>query len=175
VSGPVLLLTSVVKDYRGLRPLRVEHLALGAGEHVAVLGLDQAAAEVLINLITGATLPDQGDVRAFDRSTADIPDGDAWLSAADRFGIVSARAVLLDALSVVQNLAMPFSLDIEPPPPDIARQALALADQVGLAGDDRVRRVADLDPLARARVRLATSCRWPGRFGVPPKGAAPRA
>jgi len=40
-----------------------------------------------------------------------------WLAAVDRFGIVSERAVLLDVLSVVQNLAVPFTLEIEPPLP----------------------------------------------------------
>jgi ABC-type lipoprotein export system ATPase subunit len=112
-------------------------------------------AEVLINLITGAALPDQGYVRAFDRSTAEIPDGNAWLEAVDRFGIVSERAVLLEALSVVQNLSMPFSLEIEPPPADIERQARKLADEAGIVEADRVRPVAELPPLGRARVRLA--------------------
>ena len=49
------------------------------------------------------------------RPTSAINDSADWLATVDRFGIVSERAVLLDQLTVIQNLAMPFTLDIEPP------------------------------------------------------------
>jgi hypothetical protein len=65
-------------------------------------------------MATGASLPDRGDVRLFGRSTSAIADSADWLSVVDRFGIVSSRAVLLDALTVVQNLAMPFTLEVDP-------------------------------------------------------------
>ena len=61
----------------------------------------------------------------FGRPTSAIADSADWLAVVDRFGIVSERAVLLDALTVVQNLAMPFTLDIEPPPDDVARAGRA--------------------------------------------------
>jgi ABC-type transporter Mla maintaining outer membrane lipid asymmetry ATPase subunit MlaF len=152
---PLAELVDVSKDYRGLRPLRIARLTIGERDRVAILGLDEMAAEVLVNLLTGATLPDQGDVRVFGRSTADIADSDAWLSLLDRFGIASARAVLLDQLSVVQNLAVPFTLEIEPPPDEVRRRAEGLADDVGLAAALRDRTVASLDGAGRARMRLA--------------------
>jgi ABC-type transporter Mla maintaining outer membrane lipid asymmetry ATPase subunit MlaF len=151
---PVLELSAVIKDYRGLRPLRIDHLAIEPGEQLAVLGFDRPSAEVLINLITGTTLPDRGDIRVFGQSTAAIRDSAEWMAIVDRFGLVTERAVLLDVLSVVQNLAVPFSLDIEPPGDDVRSRAVALALEVGL--DEAVwdRRVADLDATSRARVRL---------------------
>ena len=157
MSDPVLELLDLSKDYRGLRPLRIERLAIGAGESVAILGLDQTAAEVLVNLVTGATLPDRGEVKLFGRSTAAIADSADWLAVVDRFGIVTARAVLLDPLSVIQNLAVPFTLEIEPPPADISDRAAGLAREVGLAEAAWSRPVAELDETARARVRLARS------------------
>ena len=63
VTPAVLELNGISKDYRGLRPLRIAELRVAAGEHVAILGLDRAAAEVFVNLATGATLPDAGQVR----------------------------------------------------------------------------------------------------------------
>ena len=155
MSGPVLELSGIVKDYRALRPLRIERLVVQPGEQVAIVGVDQPGAEVLVNLITGAMLPDHGEVVAFGRATADIGTSDEWLATADRFGIVSERAVLLEALSVTQNLAVPFSLEIEPPAPDVRKQAEALAAEVGLPSDAADRRVGDLSPEMRARVRLA--------------------
>lgn len=153
----LVALSRVVKDFHGLRPLRLERLEIVRGEQVALLGVDRPAAEVLINLITGATLPDRGSVRIFDRSTADILDGADWLTLVDRIGIFSERAVLMEGLSAVQNLAIPFSLEIEPPAPDVRRRASALAREVGLGENSWDARIADLDAMARARVRLGRS------------------
>jgi len=151
---PILELSDVSKDYRGLRPLRISSLTLRPAERVAVLGLDATAAEVFVNLITGAALPDRGDVKLFGRSTAAIADSADWLSVVDRFGIVSARAVLLDTLTVVQNLAMPFTLEVEPPPPEVHDRAVALAGEVGLPDVSLDRPVGELDAAGRVRVRL---------------------
>ncbi len=155
MTVPVLELSDVTKDYRGLRPLRIERLAITPGERLAIIGLDQVAAEVFVNLVTGAILPDRGEVTLFGKPTAAIDDSAAWLSLVDRFGIVSERGVLLAALSVTQNLAMAFTLEIEPPPEDIRARAEALAREVELPESSWTRPVADLDAAGRARVRLA--------------------
>ena len=151
----VLEIAGVSKDYRGLRPLRLQQLSVAAGESVAIVGLDALSAEVFVNLVTGAALPDAGTIVLFERATSAIADSADWLSTIDRVGIVSARAVLLEQLMVAQNLAMPFTLDIEPPPGDVLRRADALAEEVGLAAPLRGRPVADADAAAHARLRLA--------------------
>lgn len=154
MTSPVLEITEVAKNYQGLRPLRIKRLTVAPGEQIAILGLDQVTAEVFVNLVTGAVLPDQGEVKVFGRSTASIDDSAAWLALLDRFGIVSERAVLLDALSVTQNLAVPFTLEIEPPPDDIRRRAEALAQEVALPESTWGQRVGELDGAGRVRVRL---------------------
>lgn len=154
MGDPILHLSGVTKSYGALRPLRIEELALSANDQVALLGLDQPAAEVLINLLTGATLPDAGHVRVFGRSTAEISDSTDWLATLDHFGIVSERAALLESMTVIQNLAMPFSLEIEPPPPSIAARAAALAAEAGIIESFWQQRVGDLAADARVRVHL---------------------
>jgi ABC-type transporter Mla maintaining outer membrane lipid asymmetry ATPase subunit MlaF len=154
VSTPVLEFSDVSKDYRGLRPLRIASLCVAAGERVAILGLDQITAEVFVNMATGASLPDRGDVRLFGRSTSAIADSADWLSVVDRFGIVSSRAVLLDALTVVQNLAMPFTLEVDPLAADVRERAVALAAEVGLPDAAHDRPVGELDAGGRFRVRF---------------------
>jgi phospholipid/cholesterol/gamma-HCH transport system ATP-binding protein len=155
VSTPVLELSGVVKNYHAIRPLRIDHLSISTGEQVAVLGIDQHASEVLINLATGAVLPDQGEIRVLGRPTSAIADSTEWLAVVDRFGIVSERAVLLEPLTVIQNLAMPFSLDIEPPAAALRERAIALAREVGLEQGDWDRALGDLDAPSRLKVRLA--------------------
>ena len=150
----VLEFAGISKDYRGLRPLRIADLRIAAGEHVAILGFDQPAAEVFVNLATGATLPDTGQVAVLGRATSAISDSAGWLATVDRFGIVSDRAVLLDQLTVVQNLAMPFTLAIEPPSSGVRDRAVALAREVGLPETSWHAPVSQLDPAGRVRVRL---------------------
>ena len=154
MTSPILEIADVSKDYRALRPLRLRRLAIAAGETVAILGLDQTAAEVFVNLTTGAALPDTGEIRLFGRVTSSITDSADWLATIDRFGIVTDRAVLLDQLTVVQNLAMPFTLDVEPPPDEIRARAEALAHEVGIADAAFDQPVGAADAAAKARVRL---------------------
>jgi ABC-type lipoprotein export system ATPase subunit len=151
--GPVLELVGIQKSYRSLRPLRIQELIVMAGERVAISGLDAGAAEVLVNLVTGASLPDQGEVRVLGRPTSAIADGDAWLASLDRFGIVSPRAVLLEAVTIQQNIAMPFTLDIDPVPADVALRVSALAASCGISDVHRL--AGDADSEVRARVHLA--------------------
>jgi len=151
---PLVELLSVIKNYQGLRPLRVTSLTIGAHDQVALTGLDQVAAQVLADLITGATLPDAGTITVFGRPTSSLTDGADWLSLIERIGIVSERAVLLDGLTVIQNLALPFSLDIEPPSPELRGRAAALAAEVGLPRDAWDQPVGSLDAAGHLRVRL---------------------
>jgi len=147
-------LTEVTKDYRGLRPLRIKHLALHAGEAVALLGIDAAMSEVLINLITGAQLPDSGEVRVFGRATTSITDVDDWVTELDRFGLISDRAVLVERFTAQQNLALPLSLEIEDPPPSLQAEVRQLASEVGLTDEELSAPTAALAPAAQFRLRL---------------------
>jgi len=154
VTAALVEFAGVSKTYGGLRPLRIAELRVAAGERIAILGFDQPAAEIFVNLATGVTLPDAGEVRLFGRATSAILDGADWLATVDRFGIVSDRAVLLEQLTVVQNLAMPFTLQIEPPPEAERARAEAIARDVGLAESSWTRPLAALDAVAATRVRV---------------------
>jgi ABC-type transporter Mla maintaining outer membrane lipid asymmetry ATPase subunit MlaF len=154
VTASVLEFAEVAKNYGGLRPLRISQLRVEAGQRAGIVGFDRPAAEVFVNLATGAVLPDAGTVMMFGRPTSAITDSTDWLATIDRVGIVSERAVLLEQLTVVQNLAMPFTLDIEPPPSAERARAEALAREVGLAESVWAMPLVGLDALAAMRVRL---------------------
>jgi ABC-type transporter Mla maintaining outer membrane lipid asymmetry ATPase subunit MlaF len=124
--------TGVVKDYRGLRPLRLLDLQVSAGDRVVLGGIDVIGAEVVTNLINGATLPDQGEVRVFGQATHEITDGEAWLAALDHFGVVTARAVLLEGMTVRQNVALPLTIEIDPVPDALLPEVDALAAEAGI-------------------------------------------
>jgi ABC-type transporter Mla maintaining outer membrane lipid asymmetry ATPase subunit MlaF len=153
-AAPVVQLRDVVKDYRSLRPLRIRHLELRRGESLALLGFDAAMAEVLVNLVTGGTVPDSGEVRVFGRPTASIADRDDWLGMIDRFGLVSERSVLLDQLTVEQNLAIPLSLAVERLSDALRADVRRLADEVRIAESSLAERLGHASPEVRLRTRL---------------------
>jgi ABC-type transporter Mla maintaining outer membrane lipid asymmetry ATPase subunit MlaF len=155
MNEPLVSVQNLAKAYQALRPLRVESLALHRAAVVALMGLDAAAAEMLVGLLTGAVLPDQGDIQLFGKSTRDVTDTDAWLEMLDDVGIVTDRAVLIAQFSVEQNIAIPFTLQVDPVAEETRPQVARLALEVGLAPDDLQRRVAEAPPEVVARVRLA--------------------
>jgi ABC-type lipoprotein export system ATPase subunit len=148
----VVEVTGLVKDYRGLRPLRLGSLRLSEGERVAISGLDATAAEVLVNLLNGAIVPDQGQVRILGRVTAEIENENGWLEFLNHFGIVTPRAVLLPASTVQQNLALPFTLAIDELPPDVDRRTRDLARLTGI--EDRWLGQAMVEAPAAVHVRV---------------------
>ncbi len=154
-SPPVVQITGVRKSYGGLRPLRIQSLVIPSGERVAVTGVDAAAAEIMVNLVTGASLPDEGEVRVFGTRTSDVVTGEAWLASLDAFGIVTDRAVVLEAATLSQNLAMPFTLAIDPIEPETYGRVVRLAEECDIAPEWLERQAVTLPPAVRARVHLA--------------------
>jgi phospholipid/cholesterol/gamma-HCH transport system ATP-binding protein len=155
MNEPLVTVRQLTKGYQALRPLRVESLALQRASVVSVMGLDAQAAEVLVGLLTGAILPDEGDVRLFGKSTRDVSDSEGWLEMLDDVGIVTDRAVLIGDFSVAQNIALPFTLQVDPIAEAVQPQVERVAREVGLDAADLDRPVAESRPEVVARVRLA--------------------
>lgn len=155
MDGPLIEVRGVSKNYGGLRPLRLAALTVQPGERVAISGLDTAAAEILVNLLTGAALPDQGEIRLFGKPTSAIADADEWLATLDRIGMLSPRAMLADDFTADQAVAMAFTLSIDPVPEAVARDVARLAQEAGLEPADLATRLADASPGVKARCRLA--------------------
>jgi predicted ABC-type transport system involved in lysophospholipase L1 biosynthesis ATPase subunit len=154
-GGELLVeLRGVTKDYHALRPLRVQHLELRAGESIALLGIDAAMSEVLVNLITGGQLPDEGQVSVFGRPTSSITAVDDWVAELDRFGLISDRAVLVEQFTTEQNLALPISLEIDDMPASVHAEVGRLASEVGLTADELTLPTAALGPAAQLRLRV---------------------
>jgi ABC-type lipoprotein export system ATPase subunit len=120
-----------------------------------LLGFDRPSAEVLVNLITGASLPDKGSIESLGRPTSAIADSDDWLAFVEGFGIVSDRIVLLEAMTVAQNLAISFDLSLDPVPPEIVTRVVALSAEVGIDATALDTRVAEAAQLLRSQIFLA--------------------
>ena len=144
----------ITKDYHSLRPLRIESLDLHEGETLALCGFDRMTAEILVDLITAAIVPDSGEITVFGQLTTAIADRESWLQTLDRFGLLTERAVLVEQFTVEQNLAIPFSLSIDDLSSDLRTRVGALAEEIGFDRSDLQRQSGVLSPLGRLRLRL---------------------
>lgn len=155
MSDPLVSVQGLSKDYHVLRPLRVQSLEVQRGAVLSLMGLDAQAAEMFVGLLTGAVLPDEGEVHLFGQSTRSVTNSDAWLSMLDEVGIVTERAVLIAQFSVEQNIAIPFTLQVDPVAEEVRPRVRQLAQEAGLSAADLARRVAESPPEVVARVHLA--------------------
>jgi ABC-type transporter Mla maintaining outer membrane lipid asymmetry ATPase subunit MlaF len=151
----LLEIRGLQKDYGGLRPLRIRELTVVPGTIVSISGIDAIAAEIFVRLVTGATLPDEGDVSLFGRNTRSVTDSADWLTSLDGIGMITARGVLIEAFSVLQNTAISWTLEVDPIDPRIIPQAGALAREVGIADDEFDLPAGKVPPETRMRVHLA--------------------
>ncbi len=155
IAAPLLDVRDLVKDYQGLRPLRIKSLTLSPGEVVALGGIDAIAAETLVHLVTGATLPDSGEVALFGQNTKAITNSDAWLASLDGIGMITSRGVVIEMFTVLQNIAMSFTLEVDPIDPAVLPLATALAQQAGLAEASWRMPAGHAAPDAQMRIHLA--------------------
>jgi ABC-type transporter Mla maintaining outer membrane lipid asymmetry ATPase subunit MlaF len=154
-GADALAISNLVKNYGGLRPLRVRRLVVGPGQIVSVRGFDPIQAEVMIGLATGAILPDEGEVVIFGEPTSILETSERWLASLDRIGLVSVRTVLVDALSVAQNIAVPLTLELDPLPEPVRGEVRRLAAEAGIDETSFDSKAGAVPPPVRARVHLA--------------------
>lgn len=173
----LLEIRGLIKGYQALRPLRIRELTVTANAILSIAGLDATAAETFVHLVTGATLPDEGDVVMFGQNTRAITDVDAWLKSLDGVGMISTRGILIDAFSVLQNVAMSFTLDVDPIDPLVVPQTVALARDVGIDAALFDMPAGKVSPEMRMRVHLAKALALGPRLVVAehPSAALPRA
>lgn len=177
MTTPLLDVQGLVKDYQALRPLRIKSLTLGPGDLVAISGLDLVAAETFVHLVTGATLPDRGEIALFGQNTRGISDGDAWLQSLDGVGMVTSRGIVVEMFTVLQNIALSYTLEVDPIDPEVLPQAAALAREVGIADDDLHVPAGRTGPDAHMRIHLARALALGARLLIAehPSAHLPRA
>lgn len=151
----VITIDRLRKNYVALRPLRIESLRLAPARRTALLGIDADGAEILVNLITGSSLPDEGTIGVFGRETTAIASADEWLATLGRFGVISRRADLLDELTVAQNLALAFGLSVDPVPDAVMAEVRRLSVESGVPLEALTLLPQAAGAVVRARCHLA--------------------
>ena len=176
MSLPLLEIRGLVKEHGALRPLRIRELIVEPSTIMSISGIDAIGAEVFVHLVTGATLAESGDVTLFGQNTRAIADSDAWLKSLDGVGMITARGILIEAFSVLQNIAMSFTLIVDPVDPRVVPLAGALARDVGIPQEMFDLPTGKAGPEVKMRVHLARALALEPKLliGEHPSAALPR-
>ena len=110
-------------------------LTVQAGEFVAVVGKSGSGKSTLINMFTGIDHPTEGEVIVANTSIRQLNEEQMALWRGKHMGIIFQFFQLLPTLSVVENVMIPMDLAGLYGMDERYARAVALLDQMGMAGD----------------------------------------
>ncbi len=109
------------------------HLELAAGSFTAVIGPSGSGKSTLLHLLAGLEQPTSGSVWLGDTDLYALSEDERTALRRDQMGFVLQDYSLLPALTVAENIALPFTLGLDPARRDIRWHDQLIAD-LGLAG-----------------------------------------
>jgi ABC-type lipoprotein export system ATPase subunit len=131
--GASIRFESVVKIYDGAgstRALDRVTLEIAAGEFIAIVGPSGCGKSTLLHLAGGIDRPTSGRVIVDDRDLSELDEDSTTLYRRRAVGTVFQFFNLIPALTVLENIEIPLSLDNRRDSPERARELLA---RVGLS------------------------------------------
>jgi ABC-type lipoprotein export system ATPase subunit len=136
--------------------LRVPELRVERGERVALIGPSGSGKTTLLNLVAGIATPQRGRVSTRDVEVTALDDARRREFRIRHIGLVFQEFELLEHLSVLDNVLLPYrihpALRLEPA---VRQRAVDLADMVGVA--DKLGRFANR--LSQGERQRAAVCR----------------
>jgi ABC-type lipoprotein export system ATPase subunit len=153
----MIRLTELEFRYReGEFALRIPELAVGRGERVAVIGPSGSGKTTLLHLIAGIATPADGRVETGGVEVTALDDAARRDFRIHRVGLVFQEFELLEYLSVLDNVLLPYrinrSLRLDA---GVRQRATALAERVGIG--DKLDRLATR--LSHGEKQRAAVCR----------------
>ncbi len=126
--------------------LRIEHLAIAAGERVFVHGPSGSGKSSLLSVLAGVVLPQRGSLQVLGTEVSQLPGAARDAFRADHVGIIFQMFNLVPYLSIVENVTLPCRFS--------ARRRRQVETRGGAEREAR-RLLEDLDLVAEAGSRRA--------------------
>jgi putative ABC transport system ATP-binding protein len=121
-------------DGRNTTVLRNVFLQVEAGESVSIVGSSGSGKSTLLNMIAGIDRPTQGEVTVVGHSVHALSENQLARWRGRTVGVIFQFFQLLPTLSVVENVMLPMDFGNVYPHRQRQARALALLEQVGMAG-----------------------------------------
>ncbi len=144
----MLFVRSLIHRYADRTVLRLDSLALAAGEHCALIGASGSGKTTLLHVLAGILPPSAGNVLLDGDDLYAARRDDRWR--AQRIGVVPQKLHLIESLTALDNVRLAQSL--------IGRADDGAADQTLAAlalGEQRLRRPSRLSLGQQQRVAIA--------------------
>ncbi|MCB9845192.1 MAG: ATP-binding cassette domain-containing protein [Phycisphaeraceae bacterium] len=139
----------------GAFSLRIDSLSIARAEHVACVGPSGSGKTTLIHLIAGILVPESGEVRLGRHRISHLGNGHRRALRAREIGMVFQEFELLEYLSSLDNILLPFFVSGGlRATAEIRRRARDLADRLGVA-HTLPRRPRRLSQGERQRIAIA--------------------
>lgn len=90
--------------------LRIDALSVRSGEKVACIGPSGSGKTTLVNLLAGVTVPEHGEVQLDGVTISALGDAERRALRRARIGLLFQELELLDYLSALDNILLPFHL-----------------------------------------------------------------
>lgn len=152
-SRPVIALKGVVKRFGERKVLDGLDLEIHTGKTTVIAGASGSGKSVLLKLMNGLLLPDEGQVLLFGEDTRGVSPA-RLLELRKRITMMFQSYALLDSLTVEQNVAFPVSENTDMPWSTILERVRELLTMLDL-GHALKKVPAELSGGMRKRVSLA--------------------
>ncbi len=129
---PVIEFRGVWKSFGEREVMRGCTLAVTEGSTLVIMGESGSGKSVLIKLMNGLLLPDEGDVLLFGRSTREMSRREL-MTARRRIGTLFQNYALFDSLTVFDNIAFPLREVSRLDEATIREKVEGLLSQLGLS------------------------------------------
>lgn len=113
--------------------LAVDELSVAPGENLAIVGPSGSGKTTLLNLLAGILLPRQGEISVADTQITSLSDRGRRNFRASNIGLVFQQFELLEYLTVIENIRLPFRINSSASSASDTEPATQLLDSVGLS------------------------------------------
>lgn len=138
MSHPVVRLTGVTKDYQSesitTRVLHGVDLTLEHGEFAALMGPSGCGKSTLLNIMGLLDKATTGTLELNGVETTSLHERERTALRGRDLGFIFQFHHLLPAFTALENAMMPLMADAGRPTPQMREQAMAMLDEVGMAG-----------------------------------------